>query len=488
MVNIITNEALQHMLNNNGEGLKIAVLQPDYSTTDVDYKNYDPPRILNNLLPNAVIENIFLNKLTTYKQLETLKKNKYNIYVNLCEGYLNWSVPSIDVIHSLDALQLPYTGPTAMLYDPQKTVMKYVAYTEGVRTPNYAIIDDVHNIIAVTKDLHYPLFVKPAKAGDSLGVDAHSLVHNEKELAIKINQIFEEYAPLLIEEYIDGREFTCLVIANAENKNDPIILQPIEYIFPKGYTFKTYSLKTAELHNDTNHIVTDKVLAFKIKEATKKIFKSFGGVGYARLDFRYNNKEELFFLEINFTCSVFYSQGYEGSADYILQQDGFGQQNFLKAIIKEGIIRYNKQQKKYSMRGNSIAGYGIYANQLINAGTIVFKGEEKAQRIVTKNWVQKHWNENDKKLFAHYAYPISAQVYILWSNNPTDWAPQNHSCNANCAYEGLNVIALKNINTNEELTLDYATFLNENIEPFTCTCGAVNCRGLIKGTAHNVIT
>ena len=47
--------------------MKICVLQPDYSTTSVDYKNWDPPRNLQRLLPGAQVDHVFLNKLTTYK-------------------------------------------------------------------------------------------------------------------------------------------------------------------------------------------------------------------------------------------------------------------------------------------------------------------------------------------------------------------------------------------------------------------------------------
>ncbi len=119
--------------------MKVCVLQPDYSTTDVDYKNYDPPRNLSPLLPDHEVDHVFLNKLTTYKQLKQLSKEGYDIFVNLCEGYLEWSVPSIDVIHSLDSLNLPYTGPNAILYDPRKDLMKYVAFTVGVDTPPFRV-------------------------------------------------------------------------------------------------------------------------------------------------------------------------------------------------------------------------------------------------------------------------------------------------------------------------------------------------------------
>src|SRR5690554_2306314 len=126
--------------------MKICVLQPDYSTSSVDYKNYDPPRDLASLLPGDEVHSVFLNKLTTYRQIKELAKKGYDIFVNLCEGYLEWEVPSIDVIYTLELLDLPFTGPTSKLYDPPKELMKYLAYCEGVNTPGYAIIKELKDL------------------------------------------------------------------------------------------------------------------------------------------------------------------------------------------------------------------------------------------------------------------------------------------------------------------------------------------------------
>ncbi|MBS1641741.1 MAG: ATP-grasp domain-containing protein [Bacteroidetes bacterium] len=466
--------------------MKVCVLLPDYSTSKVDYQYYDPPRNLTTLLPNNEVVTVFLNKLTTYKQLKTLSIQGFDVFVNLCEGYLEWEVPSIDVIYTLEILNLPHTGPSTQLYDPPKELMKYIAYCSNILTPNYIT---VNNNILNNEELallHYPLFIKPAKAGDSLGIDEHSLVNNKTELQQKINSISKEYNEILVEEYIAGREFTVLVMANDDGKTCTA-LQPVEFIFPEGNKFKTYALKTSELHTDANIPVKNELLSNQLKQAAQKIFTAFNGIGYARLDFRMNDKNELYFLEINFTCSVFYTNGYEGSADYILKFDGIGQQGFLNHIINEGIARHQRKQKKYIIKGNAIAGYGIYATTNINAGEIIFKGEEKAQRIVTKQYVDANWNEKQQEDFKRYAYPISKNVYILWDENAAEWAPQNHSCNANTGYLGLNVIALQNINKGQELTLDYATLLDETAQPFDCQCGCNNCRSLIKGSANNSI-
>lgn len=467
--------------------MKICVLQPDYSTTGVDYKNYDPPRDLSPLLPEAEVDNVFLNKLTTYKQLRELGRKGYDVFVNLCEGYLEWEVPSIDVIYTLEILNLPFTGPTTKLYDPPKELMKYLAYCEGVKTPGYVIIQELKDVDEAVKHLRFPLFVKPAKAGDSLGVDEHSLVHNKIELQQKCISIIGEYGPLLVEEYIAGREFTVLVAAD-KDEHTCTVFKPVEYIFPEGRAFKTYALKTSELHPDSNVPCDDPALDSELRAAAEKIFKGFNGVGYARLDFRVNDKNEIYFLEINFTCSVFYTDGFEGSADHILRHDGIGQEGFLRHIIGEGIARHRRLRKAYTMKGNSIAGYGIYASRHIAAGEIIFKGEGRSQRIITRRFVERNWNEDEKLHFRRYAYPVSEELFILWDEDPSEWAPQNHSCDPNTLFDGLNVVAIHPIREGEELTLDYAEFLDENMEPFHCNCKSTNCRGEISGIYANSLT
>jgi len=468
--------------------MKIGVLQPDYSTSQVDYQTYDPPRDLSRWLPGHEVVHIFLNKLTTYRQLQALQYEGFDVFVNLCEGYLEWEVPSIEVIHYLELLNLPYTGPTPLLYDPPKTLMKYVAFCEEVMTPDHVLILPEDDPIASTASLDFPLFVKPAKAGDSLGINHQARVNDADNLVSQVNDLRQQgYREILVEKFIAGRELTVLVAADPDGKKVHSY-QPVEYIFPEGYTFKTYSLKTSELHPNANRLCTDQKLSVSLRLAAEKIFRLFNGKGYARMDFRVDEKGNIYFLEVNFTCSVFYTDGYEGSADYILQHDPGGQAGFLDLIIREGIARHRRKQKKYTMKGNSLAGYGIYANRPLVKGEIIFEGEGKAQRLITRRFVEKNWNAEEQVTFSRYAYPLSQEIFLLWDDNPAEWAPQNHHCDANTNYDGLNVIAVRNIEAGEELTLDYADFLDEHMMPFRCQCGSKNCRGRIEGKPGNTMT
>jgi hypothetical protein len=124
----------------------------------------------------------------------------------------------------------------------------------------------------------------------------------------------------------------------------------------------------------------------------------------------------------------------------------------------------------------------------LTKGEVIFKIEESAQRIVTKRYVETNWTPEQIEEFRHYAYPVSDEVYILWDQKPQNWAPQNHSCDPNTVYDGLNLIALRNINRDEELTLDYADLLDDTIQSFACTCGHTNCRKVVSGRTDNSVT
>ncbi len=463
--------------------MKVCVLQPDYADSALAYRQFDPPRNLSSLLPECEVDHLFLRKALVYKQLREAAARSYDVFVNLCEGYLDWDIPSIDVIWALERLRLPYTGPGTRLYDPSKALMKYVAYTQDVPFPAFVEAESGADCETAAAELRFPLFVKPAHAGDSLGIDTASYVTNEVELRQKCGDVIREFGKAIIEEYIDGRECTLLVAANPEDRFHPVVLTPLEFVFPQGARFKTYELKVEQHHPTCNIPLSDPELSEKLRLSAKAIFAGFEGEGYARLDFRVNAASDIFFLDINFACSVFYPEGYEGSADYILKYSEGGAAGFLRHIIGEGIQRHFSRRKVYQRRGNALSGFGIYATEQIACGQVVFRGEERCHRLTSRNHVERSWPAKDRETFGRYSVPLSKNVAILWSEDPEEWAPQNHSCNPNTAYDGLNLVALRQIPVNEELTFDYSGICDDQMLPFSCDCGAPECLKQVRGRA-----
>jgi D-alanine-D-alanine ligase len=168
------------------------------------------------------------------------------------------------------------------------------------------------------------------------------------------------------------------------------------------------------------------------------------------MDFRVNDKGEVFFLEVNFTCSVFYTDGYEGSADFILKYDGIGQAGFLKLIIEEAMNRHERKQKCYDVKGNSMLALHLCKTNYHVA--TLFNGEE-IPATVTRRHAMENWNENEQE---HLPLCISyKQRSFYYLGCPTEWAPTG--CDPNCAYDGLDVVALRKLKK-AKITLDYAQF------------------------------
>ena len=78
-----------------------------------------------------------------------------------------------------------------------------------------------------------------------------------------------------LKNILQGREFTVMLVANADDEKTCTVFKPIEYIFPKGFEFKTYALKTSELHPEANIPCNDAVLETAIKRSCPANFPGF---------------------------------------------------------------------------------------------------------------------------------------------------------------------------------------------------------------------
>jgi len=308
-------------------------------------------------------------------------------------------------------------------------------------------------------------------------------------LRVMASKMIKEFGGALIEEFIDGREFTVLVAENPDDPSNPIAFNPVECIFSNGETFKHFDLKWKEFQHIKWVPCADEVLGKKLQEMSRKIFVGLGGVGYGRTDMRVNEKGEAFFLEINPNCGIFYpapddSPDALGSADFILINDPMGHVGFVNHIIKCALLRAKKLQKKVEVRFKASQGYGLYALIDFAEGELVHQYEEKGQPMTTKSHVMKNWDPLKRTWFEQYAFPLSDNVWAIWSENPQDWLQINHSCDPNTWLSGLDIVARKPIKKGQQITMDYATFCCDNMQTFTCHCGSSECRGTVTGTDY----
>ena len=129
---------------------------------------------------------------------------------------------------------------------------------------------------------------------------------------------------------------------------------------------------------------------------------------------------------------------------------------------------------KVEIRTNSLNGKGIFAKENIKKGEIVFI---KGGHILTRDEIFSSGVINSY-------FPISDEYFLGATNKDEEdqiKLYQNHSCNPNVGLHGeITFIAMRDIEKDEELTVDYA-FIDNKDYSFECTCGSNNCRKIITG-------
>jgi len=137
---------------------------------------------------------------------------RWDLVFNIAEGVTGFGRES-QVPALLEAYGVPYTfsDPLVCALTLHKGMAKHVARGCGVPTPNFALVATPADVARV--DLSLPLFVKPAGEGSSKGVTEKSLVESRTELLAVCTELLTEYRqPVLVEEYLSGREFTVGVL------------------------------------------------------------------------------------------------------------------------------------------------------------------------------------------------------------------------------------------------------------------------------------
>jgi D-alanine-D-alanine ligase len=262
------------------------------------------------------------------------------------------------------------------------------------------------------------------------------------------------------------------------------VLEPLEFVFPPDESFKHFELKWVNFERMAARPVEHEALRARLREIAGLAFQSLGCSGYGRCDIRSNADGELYLLEINPNCAVFYPEGSFGSADLILAADAEGHRGFLRHQIDLALRRQASRRRVWDLEYTRESGFGMFANRAMAAGEMVERYEERAATLVSREHVERRWSGYRRRWFDQYAWPVTTDTHVIWSADPEEWRPINHSCDPNTWLDGLDVVARRDIGPGEQLTIDYATFCGPAMESFECKCGAAECRRLVTGMDH----
>ncbi len=464
--------------------MRVCILCYTYDESESPLAEDDLPYDPTVYLDGHEAEMVYLTKATAVPQIIGLAQKDYDVFLNLCDGSWDGDAPGIEVVQALERLSLPFTGATSACYEPSREAMKRVCHAWGVKTPAGVQVRTEADLDRAIETLQFPLIVKHPNSYSSIGMTKASRVLTPEALREQVRLMQAGYGggAALVEEFIEGREFTVLVAEHPDG--EPTAYTPVAYRFPEGETFKHYDLKWVEYHGMHARPVEDADLAERLKEASRRLFAGLGGAGYGRCDLRVDAEGDVWMLEINPNCAIFYPPSDPGSADLILQNDPAGHEGFVDQIIAAALARSRRQRTRWEVRADREGNYGTFATEPIAEGDIVQRYEEQPHVLVTRSHVERHWDERRKDWFARYAWPLTDEVWVMWHDDPEDWRPINHACDPTAWIDGLNLVARRPLAAGEEVTVDYATFYGAAMPDFACTCGSTNCRDTIRGSDH----
>lgn len=265
----------------------------------------------------------------------------------------------------LDSIGIPYVGSHVLggALGQDKVVMKQVMESVNLPIVPYTwfydseYLDNKENILKEIKKIGYPVIVKPATLGSSIGIE---VAKNEKDIESKIEDAMEYDTKIVVEKVIENlTEVNASVLGNYEYQK----VSPLEEVmgedeilsFADKYLGNAKSKGTASKGMaSTSRIVPARIsekLTKEIQDTAKQVFKVLNLSGVCRVDFLIDNKENKFYVNEPNTCP--------GSLSfYLWKEAGMKYNELLDEMVSIAIKEYkHKNQKTMSFKSSIFDGF-----------------------------------------------------------------------------------------------------------------------------------
>ncbi len=232
--------------------------------------------------------------------VERLRRGKFDLVFNLCEGIDGEAVHEARVIAVLELLGVPFTGSgswtTALTL--RKNVVNGVLDRAGLPVPRWAHIrrgDEINSV-------GFPAICKPVAEDASVGIEQRSVVRSMRALTARVNDMFGGWDEVLVQRFIDGREVNVGILGD-----EVLPIAEIDFAdMPKGmWHIVTYRSKW-ETGSDEDlgakpscPADLPESLANELTQIARTAWNIVGGEGYGRCDFRIDQSGRPWLLEVN---------------------------------------------------------------------------------------------------------------------------------------------------------------------------------------------
>lgn len=237
---------------------------------------------------------------------DAIDEFKPHIVFNLLEEFDGEAIFDQNVVSYLELLHMPYTGsnPRGLILARDKALTKKILKYHRIKTPRFWVFPK-NRPTKTTKNISYPVIVKCLNEEASLGITKASVVYSEEKLKERVDYINRTLGvDAIAEQFIEGREFYVGVFGNHRLTTLPVW----ELFFKNSETpEKEFYSSTAKFNDkyrvrkgiDTDKADIPKDLEEKIFKICKKAYRALDLNGYARMDLRMTNENEIYVLEAN---------------------------------------------------------------------------------------------------------------------------------------------------------------------------------------------
>ncbi len=279
---------------------------------------------------------------------ERLRSQRPDIVFNVAEGFYGVSreaqIPTI-----LEMLQIPYTGsdPLTLGICLDKSRAKEILSFYSIPTPAFHVISNLDEIAAVPNA--FPRIVKPLHEGSSKGIYDSSVVtsfHELEEEAYRVMGTYDE--PVLIEDFLPGREFTVALLGNgADVEVLPIIELKLDslpvdanrlYSYEAKWVWDTVENPLHQLYECPARI--DASLTRRIEKVCREAFRVLRCRDWCRIDVRLDAEGVPNILELNPLPGIIPDPDAHSCFPKAARAAGMGYNELINRVLDIALLRY----------------------------------------------------------------------------------------------------------------------------------------------------
>ena len=324
---------------------------------------------------NSVLEaaikmghNVVLNVCETKDDLFDIVMRKPDLVI-LAVKYISFeNQDNIYLSKYFNTHKINYTGSTrgVLKFDSDKVLAKKHLKNRGIKTPDYFTAIPGEYKSASELPIAFPLFLKPIDAANGNGIDDLSYVTDFKEFETKVLSLYDEFTlPILVEEYLEGNEYTVSVIQINDGR---LLIAPIEIVPPSstnGLRILGHKAKTD--NSELLRKIRDNVLKVKLTKMAADVFYGLGIRDYARIDIKTNQKGECYFMEVNLVPGMTDGSSYFPASFEIDNRLVYS--DVVTLMLSRGLSRISALKpvkKKIELNSNFIGGLSLQTGMFNN--------------------------------------------------------------------------------------------------------------------------